>query len=98
MRERSRVPISPERYEKLIAQGAIAHRAARRDTLRDLLRAIGHIAFWVVCGLVLFAWAFHVTDRSIGMILWWAAHAVWIAGVAFSVLAAYRRGEKRGDW
>lgn len=92
------MPISPERYEKLIAQSEIARRAARRDTLRDLLRAMGHIAFWVVCGLVLFAWAFHVTDRATGMIFWWAAHAVWIAGVAFSVLAAYRRGEKRGDW
>ena len=92
------MPISRDRYEELIARSETARQAARRDTRRDLFRAMGHIAFWVVCGLVLFAWAFHVTDHAIGMIFWWAAHVVWIAGVAFSILAAYRRGEKRGDW
>jgi hypothetical protein len=32
------------------------------------------------------------------MMFWWAGHAVWIGGVAGALLAAYRRGERRGDW
>jgi hypothetical protein len=31
-------------------------------------------------------------------VLWWTGLGVWIPGVLFSLLAAYRRGEKRGDW
>lgn len=85
-------------YEEQIVRNEAAHRAALADARRDLLRTMGHLAFWVLCGLALFAWAFHVTDHTVGMIFWWAAHVVWVAGVSFTLLAAYRRGEKRGDW
>jgi hypothetical protein len=92
------MPLPKEYRDGLIERHEIDERAARRETWRDMLRTIGHLAFWVLCGLALFGFAFHTSDHSIGMIFWYAAHAVWIGGVTFSLLAAYRRGERRGDW
>ena len=92
------MPISPKLYAELIAKHEAAHRSAGRDTLLDLLKTAGHLAFWVACGLVLIGSALHTTDHGVGQILWLAGHTVWISGVLFSLLAAYRRGEHRGDW
>jgi len=92
------MPMSPEVYEELIEKHEKAHRAAKSDTFRDLLMTCGHLAFWVLCGLAFLGMALHTTDPSWGSIFWKAGHTVWIAGVLFSLLAAYRRGEKRGDW
>jgi hypothetical protein len=92
------MPIPKEHYDALIQSHAKSERSARRATRRDMLRTMGHLAFWVVCGLGLFGFAFHTTDHAVGMMFWWAAHAVWIGGVTTALLAAYRRGEQRGDW
>jgi hypothetical protein len=89
----------PQKYrDALIESREKSERSARQETTRDLLRTCGHIVLWVLCGLALFGLAFHATDYAIGMIFWWAAHAVWIGGVSGALLAAYRRGERRGDW
>jgi hypothetical protein len=92
------MPIPPQVYAELIAAHEAAHRSAQRDTFRDLLKTCGHLAFWVACGLCFIGLALHTTDASWGRILWLTGHTVWIAGVLFSLLAAYRRGEARGDW
>jgi hypothetical protein len=92
------VPIPAKYRDELIAKHERAHLAARGDTLRDLVRTGGHLAFWVACGLSLIALALHTTNLALGMVFWWAGHAVWLAGVGFSLLAAYRRGVLRGDW
>ena len=92
------MPIEPKLYRELIAKHEAAHKEAKSDTLRDLLMTCGHLAFWVLCGLALLGMALHSTDPSWAGIFWKAGHLVWIAGVLFSLLAAYRRGEKRGDW
>jgi hypothetical protein len=89
----------PQRYrDALVKSHEESERSARRETTRDLLRTCGHIIVWVACGLGLIALALHSTDYSVGMVFWWAAHAVWIGGVSGALLAAYRRGERRGDW
>lgn len=92
------VPLPKEYRDALIESHEESERSARRETTRDLLRTMGHILVWVLCGLGLFGLAFHATDHAIGMVFWWAAHAVWIGGVSGALLAAYRRGECRGDW
>jgi hypothetical protein len=92
------MPLPKEYRDGLIERHETNERAARRETTRDMFRTIGHLAFWVLCGLALFGFAFHTSDHAIGMMFWYAAHAVWIAGVTGSLLAAYRRGERRGDW
>ena len=74
------------------------HRAARGETYRDLAWTCGHMVFWVLAGWVCIAFAVHSTSLVFGKILWWLGITLWSPGVLFSLLAAYRRGEKRGDW
>jgi hypothetical protein len=85
-------------YDELIARSEETEREAQNETLRDLFRACGHVVFWVCCGLGLLGMGLHTTDLVIGPIFWIAGQTVWIAGVSFSLLAAYRRGVVRGDW
>ena len=90
--------MSPKLYAELIAKHEVAHRAAQHDTFWDLLKTCGHLAFWVACGLGLLGMALHTRDVAWGGIYWLAGHTVWIAVVLLSLLAAYSRGEKGGDW
>lgn len=89
----------PQKYrDALIESHGRSEESARRETTRDMLRTMGHIVLWVFCGLGFLGVALHATDRAVGLMFWWAGHAVWIAGVTAALLAAYRRGERRGDW
>ena len=89
----------PKKYlDELEAKHLEAERQANRATRSDILRTLRDIFFWTLIGLIVFAFAFHVNDREIGIALSWAARGIAFGGVAFSLLAAYRRGEQRGDW
>lgn len=89
----------PKRYlDAQIESRQRSEREAGRETRRDLLRACAHIAFWVVCGMALLGLALHSADPLIGRVFWLAGQTVWLGGVMFSLLGAYRRGERRGDW
>lgn len=92
------MPLPQEYRDELVATHAAAERLARFDSTREFLRTAGHILFWVACGLALLGLALHSDERAIGMMYWWAGHAVWVGGVTGALLAAYRRGERRGDW
>ena len=86
-------------YEKeQMERNAVAERAARRDYWRDILKTVVHLAFWVALGLALMGSGLHSTSVQTGRLFWLAGQTVWISGVAFSLLAAYRRGSHRGDW
>ena len=92
------MPTPRASYEELVARHVQQHQSADRETRRDLLRTCGHILFWTLLGLALSGLALHSADHDVGMVFWIAGRVVWIAGDSFSVLAAYRRGERRGDW
>ena len=77
---------------------AAAERAARWDRLRALARVMAEIILWTALGLGGIGLAFHTLDIDLGWVYWWAGSVIWFAGVSFSVLSAYRRGEERGDW
>lgn len=85
-------------YDEQIARSEAEHRAARGETYRDLAWTCGHMVFWVLAGWVCIGFAVRSTSLVFGKILWWLGITLWIPGVLFSLLAAYRRGEKRGDW
>lgn len=85
-------------YEALIEQREAEHRRAGRDTFRDLAKTSVQMVCWLLAGWTFIAFSVHTTNMIVGKILWWTGLAVWIPGVLFSLLAAYRRGEKRGDW
>jgi hypothetical protein len=63
-----------------------------------LVRAVAEIVLWTTLGAALIFLAFYVSDVGLGRILWLLGCIVWIGGVSIAVLAAYRRGEERGDW
>lgn len=92
------MPIPRKAYDELIARSELEHRSAQRETVRDLLKTCGHMIFWVLAGWAFIGLSAHTTSETLGWILFWAGFAVWIPGVLFAILAAYRRGEKRGDW
>ncbi len=79
--------------ERLEAELDMA-RVRRRDMFRSALECL------VSCGVGMLGvgMAAHVHDHPTGMIFWWGGLAVGYSGMAASLLAAYRRGEKRGDW
>ena len=53
---------------------------------------------WCVLGLAGIAWGVHTTDEALGQMAFWGGVGVGNVGWLFSVLGAYRRGERRGDW
>jgi hypothetical protein len=92
------MPMSEEERQDRVERYARSEREARGDTRREMLRAVAIITFWTACGLALIGMALHVSDATIGRAFWLGGHIVWIAGVASTLLSAYRRGEQRGDW
>lgn len=71
-----------------------ADRARRRDLVRTAFECMG----WCAVGLAGMAWGLHTTDALMGRGVFYAGVGAGNAGVIFSVLACYRRGERRGDW
>jgi hypothetical protein len=89
----------PDRYrQQLIESHESAEREASHATLVDLLRATRDIVFWTILGFFLMGFALHVGDEAFGRVFWWLGQSAWFGGVTWSIAAAYRRGERRGDW
>jgi len=89
----------PEQYRRqLMETRAAAERESRWDEWIALARAIGEIVLWTSLGLLCIALSFHTNDYGLGRVYWLVGSIVWIGGVSFAVLSAYRRGEERGDW
>ena len=87
-----------EELERIAAERLVAEREATRYARRELFfTALQCVAFCAL-GLVIMFFAFYVTDLQIGRALLWGGMAVGYAGMAWTLLAAYVRGEKRGDW
>ena len=73
---------------------AAADRDRRRAFYRTALECLG----WCALGLGGIAWGMTVTDDLLGRGLFYAGVGAGNAGVIFSILGWYRRGERRGDF
>lgn len=71
---------------------------AERDKRRDLVRTALWCWFYAVLGVCCILWSAHTTVLWLGRTAFWMGVGVGNGGIAFTVLAAYRRGERRGDW
>jgi len=71
---------------------------ANRDKFRDYVVTALTCFAWSFLGIFLIAWSAHTTDLAMGEAAFWAGLGVGNTGIIFTLLAAYRRGEKRGDW
>ena len=92
------MPIPKQAYEELIAKHEHSHREAKRVTLWDFVRTCVTMIACVLVGWVFIGFSVHTTNPRIAYALYWGGLCIWIPGVLFPLLAAYRRGEQRGDW
>lgn len=73
-------------------------RLADRDRVRDLALTAVKCLAWAAAGLAFIAWSLHTSVMWLGKAAFWTGLAMGNAGILFSLLGAYRRGEERGDW
>ena len=92
------MPIPVEIREELQRRRFAEHREAERDTWWDYARTALQCWGWCVLGVAMLAWSVHTTSEAYGRIAFWGGLAVGNAGIIFSILGLYRRGEARGDW
>lgn len=85
-------------YERIGREREQASREADRLYRWELVRVCAEVLGWTAVGLVIAAFAFHVSDRDTGMIFLYAGMVVNWSGVLCSIIFAYRRGQERGDW
>ena len=92
------MPLPYEMLEEMARRRTEEAVEARRVTTRDLAWTAAQCVLWVILGLFLIGWSLHTTDAVLGAAAFYSGLGVGNAGWVFSVLAAYARGEKRGDW
>ena len=85
-------------YERIGAERKAAERESRSILRGDLLRASLQCVGFCALGMSIMFWAFWVNDVLLGRAFLYGGMAVGYAGIAYAILSAYRRGEKRGDW
>ena len=92
------MPIPAEIREELARRRNAEHREAQRDTRRDYVRTALACWAWCLLGLAFIALSFRLADVTTAEALFWLGLGTGNAGIIFTLLGAYRRGEKRGDW
>lgn len=96
---RTRIPPGLQaEYDRIGSERLAAEREVDRAYWRELIRVCIEMFAWTALGLFLLGMAFHVTDVKTGMVYFYAGQVVGAGGVVWSIYAAYRRGEIRGDW
>ena len=87
-----------ELYEQIAARGVQEREAASRDTIRDLAVVALVCVGWSLVGIACIAWSAQTSSLFYGRLAFYTGVGLGNAGVIFTLLGAYRRGEKRGDW
>lgn len=92
------MPLPSGLLEDMAERSRAAEMRARWDLRLDLaLTALCCMAFSAL-GIFLIGLALHTTDQWVGRMAFWSGLAVGNSGIIYTLLAAYRRGERRGDW
>jgi hypothetical protein len=92
------MPNPRARAEELVAKRRTEAELAHRDTWRDYVLTALKCLVWAALGIFLVMWSAHTTSLAYGRMALWAGLAVGNGGVLFTLIAAYARGERRGDW
>ncbi|MEJ7811526.1 MAG: hypothetical protein WKG32_14030 [Gemmatimonadaceae bacterium] len=86
--------ILEEMAERRRAEAVLADRDRRWDMARTAIICLG----WSAFGVFLILWSAHTTSLTYGRMAFFGGLGAGNGGIMFTLLAAYRRGEKRGDW
>ena len=92
------MPLPKELLEQMAAHRAAEATEASRDKVHDLILTALQCMSWGALGILCILWSAHTTNLTFGKIAFFGGIAVGNGGIIFTLLAAYRRGEKRGDW
>ncbi len=74
------------------------HAGAERDKRRAQARAAVECVFWLCAGLFCIGLGLHSTNAEFGKTFFYSGVIIGNGGIMFTLLAAYARGEARGDW
>lgn len=92
------MPLPKALLEDLQRKRAEETRIARGDTRRDVVYTALACVAWSVAGLALLGVSFHVTSYAIGEVFFVGGQIVGYTGIVVTLVRAYLRGERRGDW
>jgi hypothetical protein len=93
-----RMPLPTEMLEEMQARRDAESAEADRERLRDFVRSGLVCLLWSLLGVALILWSAHTTSYVYGWIAFFAGLGIGNAGILFTLMGLYRRGEKRGDW
>jgi hypothetical protein len=89
---------SRELLDAIAARDEAAQVEAERDRRRDLGLAALACLGWSALGITCILWSAHTTNYTYGTMAFYGGLGIGNGGIIFTLLGAYRRGEKRGDW
>jgi len=90
--------LSRAKAEEIAARRRAEAELARRDTWWDYVLTALMCLLWAALGIFLLMWSAHTTSLTYGRIAFWGGLGIGNGGVLFTLVAAYARGERRGDW
>ena len=92
------MPLPRELLKEMAERNRTAAEQADREKVRDYVLTALLCLFWSGLGVFLILWSAHTTNTTFGRIAFFGGIGIGNGGILFTLLAAYRRGEKRGDW
>ncbi len=87
-----------ELLDEMADRGNREQAGAERDRQRAHARTAVECVFWLCAGLFCIGLGLHSTDVEFGKMFFYSGVIVGNGGIMFTLLAAYARGESRGDW
>jgi hypothetical protein len=92
------MPLRKELLEEMGRVREAAEVEAERVRRRDMIRTGALCVMWMLIGLYLLGWSMHTSDDRYARPAFYGGVIIGNAGIIFTLLRAYRRGEERGDW
>lgn len=92
------MPLPQEILEEMARRYEAYSVLAERDKLWDYARTALVCLLWSALGIMCILWSGHTSNLMYGRIAFFGGLGLGNDGIIFTLLAAYRRGEKRGDW
>ena len=92
------MPLPRHILEDQARRRANENELAQRDAFWDYVRTALTCVMCSAIGIFLVLWSFHTTNMTLGKAAFSAGLGIGNGGIIFTLLGAWRRGEKRGDW
>jgi hypothetical protein len=92
------MPIPRDLMDEMIAKRREEAVRAERDKVRDLTLTALACLGWSLLGVAFILWSAHTTNYALGKAAFYGGIGIGAGGMIFTMLGAYRRGERRGDW